>query len=85
MVLKTYCCQDLQAILKILEVNFVRCCCCCCYIISSTDNQLRSTIKLFRTKVCGLFVAAVMAFSVFFFCCFVGRKLVKSTFFRRFV
>ena len=47
--------------------------------------KLRSNIKKFQTKICCFFVAAGLVFSVFFFCCFVGRKLAKSTFFRRFV
>ena len=45
-----------------------------------SQRQLKST----KTEVCGFFVAAGMAFSAFF-CCFVCRKLAKSTFFRRFV
>ena len=71
--------------------------CCFCYIlIGSTYGKIKLIISLNlegnfgvplnNFKVGGSFVAADMAFSVlFFFCCFVGRKLAKSTFFRCFV
>ena len=68
-------------------------CCCCCYIMSSTYmyGRIKLIISLtmqgnfgvplnnFKPKFVAFFVAAGMAFSVFFGC-FVGRKLAKSTF-----